>query len=298
MRKALLPALAILVAATWGQDGPAGAVPPPSAGSSPYMVTTSIDWRRRVLSIDVSLDFKKAGLSLPEGRLTAERMVARDLPGLAKDAFFSIPVDSEGTIGDSVLDGRLSIDSILRLTAGLRHVGDSFSQDILSFRSRWELPLGSAAALFVDWGKARSLPEPLGWTATKDYTGIVIYADGMLPVKGERGVYDNLRPGLFARILDEETNIVMDRWVVDPAALVDEGPLGYVTARSSGDEARVGDDPLLVRAAGLFGVNRTDIVIDDADAARILDSAANRALIAEGRIIVVIKPDKSTAAGG
>ncbi len=299
-RTILLSILPLLLFAAWGQDrqvSPDPMVTDPAAGeASPYRASYSIDWRKRVLNLDISLDFKKAGLSLPEGRLTAERMIARDLPGLAENAFFEIPVDSEGSIGARVVDGSLGVDALLALAGKLREVDTAFSKDLLSLRSRWELPLSEASALFVDWRQARTLSGPPGWTATKAYTGIVIYAQGRLPVHGERGRLDRLHRGLFPRILTENMDVVMDRWLVDPGILVAQGPLAYVGARSADDEARVGDEPLLIRATGLFGSYRTDLIIGDEDAARILARPENRQLIAEGRVIVVVDPAKSISA--
>ncbi|HUX38853.1 MAG TPA: hypothetical protein VMV44_13215 [Rectinemataceae bacterium] len=301
-RTILLSILPLALFATWGQDRQVSstdpmAAPPSAAEASPYRATYSIDWRKRVLDLDISLDFKKAGLSLPEGRLTAERMIARDLPGLAESAFFEIPVDSEGSIGARVVDGSLGVDSLLALAGKLQEVNTAFSKDLLSLRSRWELPLSEAAALFVDWKMARALSGPPGWTASRAYTGIVIYAQGELPVHGERGRLDRLHRGLFPRVLSEDMAVVMDRWVVDPRILVAQGPLAYVGARSADDEARVGDEPLLIRATGLFGSYRTDLIISDDDAARILGRAENRKLIADGRVIVVISPAKTASFG-
>ena len=313
MRRAfIVPLLALALSGAWSEEGSVPIPPTPSAApaaqadqqaaidpsvdSTPYSVASHIDWKRRVLVIDISLDFKKAGLALPEGRLTAARLVSRDLSGLAKDSLFSIPLDSEGRIGDRILSGDLGIEAILSLAGALVHVDDAMSGDLLTFRSRWELPLSRAAALFVDWKQKRPLPEPLGWTASRAYTGIIIYADAPLPVYGERGVTATLSRCLFPRIFDEAMGTVMNRWVVEPEVLTDQGPLGYIGRRSADDEARVGDDPLLIRAVGLFGIRRTDLIISSADAARILADPANRDLVANGRILVVVPRDPPSRA--
>lgn len=290
MRKTILaPALgaflALLVLRIGGQEG--GTVAAAPADDSPYRVTSSIDWSRRSMVVGIALNLAKAGLALPGGRLVAERMVSQDLPGLAKSAFFSIPVDSEGSIGDRIVSGDLDIGAIMALTDKLRKVDDSMSKDLLWYQATWELPLDAAASLFVTWKASRALPAPVGWTATRVYTGIVIYVDGPLPVHGERGVVDSLQRGLFPRIFADDMSVVMDRWYVDPEVLDKEGPFGYVTKRSADDEARVGDEPLLLRAVGLFGKNRTDLIISKEDAIKILGNAANRDLVRQGRIIVV-----------
>lgn len=285
MRKLLLPLLAALgLAAALAAEMPP---PAPAPSDSPYRVRTSIDWKRRVLSLEVDLDLKKAGLSLPEGRISAQRMVGRDLPGLAKAAFFDIPVDAEGSIGDALAAGDIAVDDILGLADKLRPLGDALSKDLLTLRSRWELPLADAAALFVTWSDARPIAPNLGWTATKSYTGILIFAQDPLPVHGERGVQAGLHRGLFPRILSEDMEVLSDRYDVNPSLLVTRGPLGYIEARSADDEERIGDDPLLVRAIGLFGSRRTDLLISEEDAARILADPANRRLLAEGRVLVL-----------
>jgi len=305
MRKApFLLLLTLALVGEWSEEGGSTLPPVPSAAqdgqtstqspdtTSPYRVTSDIDWGRRVLVIDISLDFKKAGLALPEGRLTAERMVARDLPGLAKEPLFALPLDSEGRLGEQVTSGKITVEELLGLAQSLTPISGAMSRDLLTFRSKWELPLSAAAALFVTWKQVDAIPPPLDWTASKAYTGIVIYADKALPVHGERGVVGTVHRSLFPRIFDDNMGIVMDRWVVDPRVLVESGPVGYVTKRSADDESRVGDEPLLIRATGLFGVDRSDILISPADAARILTDPADRELLAQGRVIVVVPRDK------
>jgi hypothetical protein len=305
MRKApLVIILALALVGVWGEEGGSTVPPVPNAAqdgqataqspdsSSPYRVTSDIDWGRRVLVIDISLDFKKAGLALPEGRLTAERMVARDLPGLAKEPLFALPLDSEGRLGERVIAGEIPVEAILGLAHRLTPISGAMSRDMLSFRSKWEMPLSAAAALVVTWKQVNAIPPPLDWAASKTYTGIVIYADRPLPVHGERGVVGTVHRSLFPRIFDDNMGIVMDRWVVDPKVLVESGPLGYVTQRTADDEVRVGDEPLLVRATGLFGVDRSDILINPVDAARILSDPADRELFAQGRVIVVVPRDR------
>jgi len=59
----------------------------------------------------------------------------------------------------------------------------------------------------------------------------------------------------------------------------DQDPITYVE--------RIGGDPLRIVARGLFGVSPTDPIIADIDALRILSSPENRALLREGRIVIV-----------
>jgi hypothetical protein len=256
--------------------------------SGPYRVQTSIDWQHRVLVLRVALDLKAAGLRLPEGRLVAERMVGRDLPGLAKGPFFAIPVDSSRSVGDTIIDGSVDVSAILDLATLLTRREDSLSRDLSTYLSVWELPLGAATALYVGRGPASPLPFLLQYRPSKAFTGIVIFADEPLPVHGERGVEARVRDGLLPRVFDSEMNPVIDGTLVKPEALVAWGPLGYAATLDVAAEGRVGGAPLRIHATELFGINRTDLVISRDDAEKILALPENRALVAEGRVLVIV----------
>jgi len=298
-KKAPLPALfglACLALSAPGAAGQAAASRIEVAGS-PYTVASDIDWHRRVLRLRVSLDLAKAGLRLPEGRLAAERLVTRDLPGLAKDPLFGLPLDSRRSIGDSIADGTVDVSEILGLIDRFSREEAALSKDLGSFVTAWELPLGAVAALYVHERGAVPLPSLLDWKAAKAWSGIVIYADAPLPVHGERGLEDRLREGLFPRIWDSDMGLILDRSTVESSALAGWGPLAYATGLGPAEEERVGETPLLIRAAEVFGVRRTDLVISRADAEQILALPENRRLIAEGKVIVIIRRYSSGPGG-
>ncbi|MEI6387646.1 MAG: hypothetical protein WCQ50_13495 [Spirochaetota bacterium] len=273
--------------ASGGEGQPAAEGEGPAVPGSTYDVRASIDWSRRVLELRVSLDLRSAGLRLPEGRLAAERMVSRDLPGLAKNPFFAIPVDSRRSVGDTIVDGTVDSSAILDLSALLVRREDSLSKDLRFYLSVWELPLVEAAKLFISHSTPSPLPQPLEWTASKAWSGIVITAEGPLPVHGERDETDHLSPGLFPRIFDADMNLIVDRSTVDPELLASQGPLAYASTFGPSERARVGDTPLRIRARELFGIHRTDLVISREDALKILSSPENRKLVVTGRILVI-----------
>jgi hypothetical protein len=50
----------------------------------------------------------------------------------------------------------------------------------------------------------------------------------------------------------------------------------------------VGENPLRIIARGIFGVQPTDPIIDGEDAGLILSNEANRRLLREGRVVIVL----------
>lgn len=251
-----------------------------------YETSSRVDWEARVLRVDVALDLAAAGLRLPDGRLSAERMVEHDLPALAKDAVFALQADSHRTVEAAVADGSLESGALVALAGMVRLESSSFSKDMRKFKATYSLDLDEVASLFLSGAQPTPIRAPLEERPTRDYTGIVIYAKGTLPVHGE-AVEDQARPCLFPRVYDSEMGLVLDRSLVDPHALAG-GVLGYASAIGVEAGARVGSDPMRVMAIGLFGDERCDFIISREDALRILSSAANRDLLRRGKVVVVL----------
>ena len=85
--------------------------------------------------------------------------------------------------------------------------------------------------------------------------------------------------------------LLLDRNTVDPAAHLSWGEVGYATAKDASSSLvldRVGETVLRIDAAALFGTDRTDLIITRDEALKILSSPENRALLAEGRVVIII----------
>jgi hypothetical protein len=157
------------------------------------------------------------------------------------------------------------------------------------FGAVYDLPIVAVSSLYVKNRAAGSLRAPLEWSPSRSYTGIVIYAEGELPVHGER-LAARLRPCLFPRVFDEGMELLAGRTLVDPEALRSGGVLGYARALDGPAAARVGDSPLRITARAVFGSGRTDLVVSREDALRILSRPENRELVRLGRILVILPP--------
>jgi hypothetical protein len=282
-----LLALAAALPCLAASDGAGNAA---AAGDRPmYSTRASVDWKGRVLTVEVELDLAAAGLRLPEGRLTAERMVEHDIPALAKDAVFSLQADSHRRVEDAVADGTIGPEALIALGGLFRVESSSLSKDMRRFISTYSLRLDAVASLFLTGASPSSIRAPLETLPTRDYTGIVIYAKGSLPVHGE-DVEGEARPCLFPRVYDSDMDLVLDRSLVLPEVLsgaADGGVLGYASAVGVEAGERVGSDPMRIMAIGLFGDQRTDYIVSREDALRILSSAGNRELLRRGKVVVV-----------
>ena len=288
-------AAAVLLALLWAAipiAAPSQAAAQESA-APPYTVHASVDWAARELSVEVSLDLAAAGLRMPSGRIEAERLIDRDLPGILAGLVLDLPVDSYRDVADCVDDGTLDESDLLGFGGEAVEQGSSFSRDMRSFIARYELPLHAIAGIFVRHRTPVSPEAPLEWRATRAYTGIVIYADSGLAVHGER-VSDLARPCLFPRIYDDAMKLLLEKNGVAPDAIAAWGEVGYAKAASVRDGSllpRLGESPLMIDATALFGTDRTDLIIPADEAMKILASPENRALLAAGKVVIVIDGD-------
>jgi len=107
-----------------------------------------------------------------------------------------------------------------------------------------------------------------------EYTGILIDAKGLEP-----------RPALFPRVVTESGDEVVGPDFARQEQLAQSSLVGYFDDRTQALTAeRIGPSPLVVRALGVAGTNACDLVISQADAARIHGSEANLELLSRCRV--------------
>ena len=65
--------------------------------------------------------------------------------------------------------------------------------------------------------------------------------------------------------------------------------MGYLkSVEAARENARVTNNPLVIRATGVKGSNKTDIVISDEDAAKIKELDSNLNFLRECRVVAII----------
>jgi hypothetical protein len=259
-----------------------------------YSVSGSLDWSSYTLKATISLDVGKAGLRLPSGRSQAASMIRDEAPRLLRDKLLSLQVDSRRSLSETIASGDVSLEDITDLLESPQAVTSSFSEDFRYFTSDYSVSLLGILSLLVKHSRASGQSAVLDYRPTKDYSGIVIYVSGELPVHGEF-TSDAFSPSIFPRIWDERMNLLLERNMVDPAAARAGGIVAY---RQKDDprlmEDRVGGDPLRILAVGLFGTSRCDLIIAREDALLIQTSEKNRALLAAGKVIIVVDKASET----
>ncbi len=114
------------------------------------------------------------------------------------------------------------------------------------------------------------------------YTGLVVDARNT-----------GMQPAMVPRILDENTREVYGAAFASREYAVQRGMSGYETDfDAAAKNPRVGDAPLIAKGLRTEGLGQSDIVITNADAARIRKSSEHLLFLRECRVVIVIDMPK------
>ncbi len=253
---------------------------------------SSIDWTDATFSSTVNLDVQKAGLEIPAGRSSANSYIDMQLPLLIKDALLSLPVNSMVNVGDLVLSNTLSLEELTEIIYDGKKSAGVFLNNKTELQVYHSLLVTDIASDLVTHKNAYMPAMPLDTVPSRPYTGIIIDARGSLPVHGEF-VTDNAIPCFFPRIWDEQMNVLFERNMVE-ASIANKGRIAHYRTSSilSDHKDIIGEDPLFITARKVYGKNRTDPVISQTDALRILSVTENRELLTNGKVVILLDEDK------
>jgi hypothetical protein len=258
-------------------------------------VSGSVEWEQGELSASVSLNLASAGIRLPTGRIQGEEILGDEYLRLLRPHLLSLQADSSSIMEDYISRGELSLNTLDSIILEARKIPPSLSADLAFITGRYSLNFKAIRSALIRHRRAGEVPRPLIPSASADYTGIVIIADGELPIHG-RNSSALIRPCLFPKIWDSNMGEIYERNMTDPA--IGGVMVRYATAEKifrptpSGLEGELaelaGPNPLRILARGVFGSVPTDPIIDREDALKIISSENNRRLLKEGRVIFIL----------
>jgi hypothetical protein len=258
--------------------------------ASETRVESRVDWLAGRFVLDIMVPLSADARNHAAAAYGAQESVEADLPQILQREAAAVRVDSYRTLGQHYGSRpELAVD-IARLSAQLEPTVNRQTPDLRSLHLGYGLDLfPTLARLFVDHTRPRPLPRVLSWRPSREFTGIVIYAKGELPVHGEDRV-TTLEPAMFPDIYDSDMGLVMEPDRVDPDVLANRGAAAYATDPTDPVvERRAGTRPLRTVAVGAFGRYGTDPIIPRQDAEVLFAVPANHQLIRDGRIVIIIE---------
>jgi hypothetical protein len=269
-------------------------------------ISGAVEWDKMEINAAVSLNLASANIKLPAGRTQGEELINAEYLRMVRPGILNLRVDSSSTVADLIARGEWSFIEAERFALGARIVPPALSPDLRELSSAYSLKLEGISAALLRHNRPAEIMRTLSPAASADYTGIIIIASENLPVHGMRGGTGGesnsaalTEPCLFPKIWDTDMNLVFERGMMEltgatmiryaPArSIFNTGPSGLSPEIS----ALVGSKPLRIFARGVFGIHPTDPIIDRQDALLIISSEANRRLLREGRLIIILDDSK------
>ncbi|MDR2510754.1 MAG: polymerase [Spirochaetaceae bacterium] len=255
-----------------------------------------LDWENMVINAEVRLNLRNTGISMPSGRALAEERLFSEYFSNIQPFLQSIPVDSSSVLGDFVERGELSPEMLDGLAFEAVMTPPSISLDFQTIRASYKITLSEVSSALIRHRRAGEFYSIVNPAPAASYTGVVIIADSELPIHG-RNSAAHLIPCLFPKIWDTEMNLIFDKTLTDPAIYDSKTMVHYFNAEhifrktpsslSPEIQKIVGDKPIRIIARGVFGITATDPIIDSADALLLLSAEQNRALLRQGRVVII-----------
>ncbi len=252
-----------------------------------FIVDYSINWKDQQLEIIVTSTLLNMQKPLPAVKFNTEKNIEKRLKYILLNGIELLTIDSRTKGEDFIKMYPSAINSIFDMVPSLIKVHSFFTPNLRSLNTKYTLNIyPDIAALFIPHSRTSTVTPKLNFIPSADFSGIVIYVDNQLPMYGKQND-GSFSPGLFPRIFDEELNLVIGPLMVDPEIIRKEGTIGYQTLSDSLDLARIGQNPLKVKARGIFGINNTDLIISTREADKILSRQNNLDLITQGKILII-----------
>jgi hypothetical protein len=133
-----------------------------------------------------------------------------------------------------------------------------------------------------EWPLNKPVPEGIELVPkeieTSFYTGIIIDCRGF-----------DLKPCIFPKIYDNTMREIYSVNFADKNSIIDRGLILY-SQKDLGNDPRIGQKPLRIKAVDITGRARTDIIITESDAFRMHGSKNNLKLLKECRVAVIFGP--------
>lgn len=254
--------------------------------------TSSIDWTKADFMSEVTLDVEKAGINMPSGKNSATNKIDTNLPVLIKDPLFSLCVDNFQTIGDLVLDERLTLEQITEIVNNGKQSQSVFKNGGSALQANHTLNLNEIGSLLIKHHAAYTHSKPIEKIASRKYTGIIIDARGKKSVHGEF-IKDDVVPCFFPQIWDSEMNLIYEKNMGNPETIKKDGVVLYHWSDNENlYKDRIGIDPMHITARAVYGKYRTDPIISREDALRIITVKENLELLKNGKVVILLDKDQ------
>ena len=250
---------------------------------SEITVHSSMNWSTGRFELLASKALEN-GMS-PSDHPLALKSLERELPPYVIKELGNLAWNRHGTLQE-LMEKDPSLKIYIESIAGSINLEWSrISEDRKSVEAFYSLNLEKVLKETIPPSALENLAEkPIAWVPVPedDWSGILIYVPDKLPLRGT-GLFANPRPALFARILSNNLEVLLDPAMENGATLTYQ--------RMDDEEERdsiIGRRPYQVMARELYGEYPCDIILSREDTRRILAADSGRRALSENRIIILL----------
>lgn len=206
--------------------------------------------------------------SRAQARVQARRAAILDAQRQLVEQLYGVNIVSNSRLNERGLqeDVYASVQGMIQgaLVVSERDWGDSYEVTL-----RWNPPAQPTSAPPAPTPEPHNPPrfvQPLP-ASPQGYTGVVIDARGL-----------GLQPSMSPRIRDAYGNILWGDMEIDPQTVIEYGLAGWARTQTDLNHAtlrsRLGENPLWIKAIGVQGVARNEVILSQSDAEQLLSENA------------------------
>jgi len=257
-------------------------------------ITSIVEWDTLLIKSTVSLDLIKTGIKLPSGRTQGESFLNSGYLRLIQPNLMDLQVDSSSTVADLIIRGEFGLLEAENLALKAQSLPPALSPDLRKISVSYTMNLSDISAALLRHNRPSPVMRTLIPVSSSQYTGIIIIASDKLPLYGMKKSALAV-PCLFPKIWDSNMNLIYERNMLESRnnTMVRYAPLQSIFQDNPTGLAQeiidvAGNRPLRIFARSLYGINPTDLIIDNSDAMLIISSNENRRLLSEGRVVFIV----------
>ena len=253
--------------------------------------TSTVDWSKETFSSKVTLDTNKARIPLPSGKSTAINKIQMQLPNMIKDPLLGLDVDDAYTLGDLVLNQSVTLEDITEIIIGSKQTPAIFRNGTPNLETSHTINMLEIGSLMIKHKSPWTQKQPIKKVASRAYSGIIIDARGTYDIHGEF-TQSKISPCIFPKIYDEDMNLLYEKNMVDPEVAKTKAIVQYGSdPNPKAYSARIGNDPLWIKATKVFGASRVDPLISTQDFLKITSVKENLDLLRQGKVVIILDKD-------
>lgn len=250
---------------------------------------TDILWESGEIHVITKLEMPDRQTNLTATRLEMTEYMNQKLTDISLESFKSIYVDSITTLGEAITNNVNKLSKFDSMNLEKNRASSNMDRKLNTIINLYKYDIYSdIIPLLISHQKPKPIPLEINYTSTARFSGIVIYAGDELPCYGEN-IQARLNPAIFPKVYTENMELIIAESMMYPEFLSKWGMVQYTDDFSEKEfEHRIGLYPFRTTAQAIFGNNKTDLLLTEEAAAKILFLEENRELIKQGRILIIL----------